>query len=352
MIGRMRAGLYSSNYASDTSFLAHSANYTAGTGTKHVIVGCHGHGGFSYQFAPASSAQPGYHTPYLCDTAGYVVMGVDHAAINAWGDPNAMAALDDLYTYLTGTFLMPTAKIALQAWSMGGPTALNWALRNPTKVAGIWLWNPATDIRFWRDASGAYTPSYATAGITQGVYTSEINSTFAGSTTATGTATIPALGGGSITVPVTNARSLSDSSLLGSATAAQATALGVAFTYTGKTATSLLGCTSTTGSSIAVVNTTAITSAYATQSTQYIPWAQAAAYSVGNGITFPIKVCQASDDTTVPPAMNNDATNGFVARAANANITLVSPAPTGDHSASISNVASTTVRAFFDGLSW
>lgn len=352
MIGRIQAALYSASYPSDTSYLAYSDDYRSGVGTKHVVVGCHGYGGYSYQYAPVSAAQPGYHTQTLVD-GGLVMQGVDHSAINAWGDPGAMWAMDELYTYLTGTFLMPTGKIALQGWSMGGLTALNWALRNPSKVAGMLLWNPLTDLRFTRDAAGSYTPTYTLggAGGTQGLYTSEINTVYGFSTTATGAQTIPASGGGGVTVSVTSAKEFADANVLGGGALPQAVFGGVAFTYTGKTATTLTGCVSTTGSSISVTNGGTVSSTYAGQSGGYNPWARASGFSTANGFTFPIKIVQATDDTTVPPNMNLDATNGFIARTGNSNITSWGSV-TGGHSAAISNIPRADVKAFFDGLSW
>lgn len=355
MIGRMRAGLYSSIYTSDTSYLAHSEDYRAGLGTKRVILGCHGRGGYSYQYAPASSSQPGRHTPHLVDTAGYALLGIDHSAINAWGDPTAMRAMDDAYNYLKNTFLMSSSKIALQGWSMGGLTALNWAIRNPTKVSAVWLWNPATDIRYYRD-SGApnYTPTYSVAGASaaQGAYTAEINTVYGSSTTASSAYTIPPSGSPGIIMTVASAKEFADGNVLGGTALPQATVAGVAFTYTGKTDTSLIGCVSTTGSTITVASAAAITSVWATQYPAYSPWERAAAYSAANGITFPIKIVQATDDTTVPPAMNSDGTAGFVARANNPNITLRTPAVGGGHSAVIDAITSTEIASFFDSGQW
>lgn len=352
MIGSVRQGDYSTTYTSDTSYTAHSKGYRIGQGTKRVIVGCHGHAGFSYQYQPYWASAPGYHTRQLVDTGGYVVRGIDHSQINAWGDPGAMWAMDDNYSYLTSTFLMPTTKIAIQGWSMGGLTALNWALRNPTKVAGLLLWNPVTDLRFFRDNAAAYTPTYSIGGATGGAYTSEINTTYGATTTASGAQTIPNNVGSPVTVNVVNAKEFADATTLGGGTTPQATFGGVNFTYTGKTGTALTGCLSTTGSSISVTNGGTISTTYALQSDNYNAWARASAYTTGNGITFPIKIVQATDDTTVAPAMNNDATNGFVARTGNSNVTQWSPQPTGGHSNAISNITPAAVQAFFDGLSW
>jgi hypothetical protein len=187
--------------------------------------------------------------------------------------------------------------------------------------------------------------------VTQGSYQAQIDTVYGFSTTATGAQTIPASGGAGVTVSVTSAKEFADANVLGGGSLPQATFGGVAFTYTGKTATSLTGCVSTTGSTISVTNGGTVSSTYAQQSGGYNPWARASGFSVANGFTFPIRIVQATDDTTVPQAMNLDATNGFIARTGNANITSYG-AITGGHSTAISNVSRTYVRAFFDGLSW
>lgn len=355
MIGRSRAGLTSPvNYPADNSFFAYPSDHYIGKGTRRVLVGCHGHGNYGHSYAPVTSSQPGVHTAHLVDVGNYVVEGIDHSQINAWGDPGAMVAMDDNYAYLTSTFLMPSAKIGIIGYSMGGTTALNWALRNPTKVAGVWLFNPATDLRWFHDAAGAYTPTYATspAAAAQALYTAELDTTYAATTTHTTTGTIPASGGAGITLTVANAREFSDANVLGGTALPQATVNGVAFTYTGKTATTLIGCVSTTGSTIAVTSGQTITSVYATQYPAYSPWQKASAFSTANGITFPIKIQQATDDTVVAPGQNLEAVNGFIARAGNTNITARTPAVTGGHGASIEAVPSSEIRAFFDGLTW
>jgi pimeloyl-ACP methyl ester carboxylesterase len=293
---------------------------------------------------------PGVHTPTLVDGNGFVVLGVDHSAINAWGAPNAMRALDDAYSYLVNTFKMPTAKIGIQAWSMGGLTALNWALRNPAKVAGLWAWNPATDLQFWQNAG--YSPTYSAGGITAGAYASEVNGDYAPSTTHSTTGTINAAGGAGITMVIANGKPFSDATTLGGSALPQATVNSATFTYTSKDDTHLYGCVATGVTPIVITSGQTVTGVYGTQSPGYSPWQNASAFSVGNGFTFPIKIVQATDDTTVPPAMNNDATHGFIARTGNANITARSPAVTGGHSGAISNVPSTEVVAFFNNLTW
>lgn len=338
-------GAYSAapRYTTDLSYRVFDPEVIPSS-TKRVIIGCHGYGGSAWSYGP--NQPPAAHVNALA-AAGYTFIGVDHARINSWGDPDSMRALDDAYTWVTTTLGYSNTKVGLMGWSMGGLAALNWLKRNPSKVSCAWLWAPATDLRFYRDASGSYTPTYSTAGITQGAYTTEINSIFAPTNTASGSATIPASGGGGVTVNLTafsanNVYADADNNANVGLPQLTHVTSGVAFTYTGKTDTSLTGCVSTTGSSISVTNGQSLTGNYAGQSKSYIPWNEAA-YIGGLGVK--IQVCQATDDTTVPPEMNTHGTNGFVARAANSNVTLRTT--TGGHTLLFNNVPTSEVVSWY-----
>lgn len=333
-------GAYSSTYPTDVGYLVQPVPMVP-SATSSIVIGCHGHGATGFQFGQ-QPLEP--HVTALAQ-AGISVLGIDHARINSWGDPDAMRALDDAYAYVQ-TLGYTKAKVGLLGWSMGGATALNWAKRNPTKVGAAWLFNPVTDLRFFRDNSGAYTPAYSIGGATGGNYTSEINTTFASSSAAVGAYTIPALGQAGITMTITTGtgKSFADGHNSGVVGLPQATINAVAFTYTSKTDNTLVGCVSTTGSTIAVTNGMAITSSYAAQSNGYRVRDEPAAW---RGIGVKIKVCQASDDTVVAPAMNTDATLGFVSLVNDPNVTLRSPAPTGGHTNSIAAVPVSEVASFF-----
>lgn len=336
-----RTGAYSPTaYPTDVSYLVKPSVTTA---ANKVVVFCHGRSGSAFQ-AGVAPVEP--HVTALV-AAGFVVLGVDHARINSWGDPDSARALDDAYTYARTTLGFTATKVALMGWSMGGTTALNWIKRNASKVSCAWVWNPATDLRYFRDASGVYTPAYTPLnGAPQGNHTSEINTTYAPSTTANGAATIPASGGSPVTVNVAagGGKSFADGHNSGVVGLPRATVNAVEFTYTGKTDNSLTGCVSTTGSSISVANAAAITGTYATQSNGYRIQDEPAAWA---GIGVKIKVVQASDDATVPPGQNLDATNGWVARVNHADVTLRSPNPTGGHVNAIAAVPASEVVSFF-----
>jgi pimeloyl-ACP methyl ester carboxylesterase len=339
-------GAYSSLYTSDIGYLVYPNGATKST-TK-VIVYFHGRGGSGYSLS-TSMIEP--HVRALND-AGYAVFGLDHARINSWGDPDAMrATYEAVNTYLPGLGFS-TASIGAFGNSMGGLTGLNFIARYPSQVKCGFFFNPATDTRFFNEGSGSYTPTYGVSTSTsQGIWgasgTNEIPTTFGPSTNAVGTATIPASGGSGVTVTVTTntAKSFADALTFGGLVALpRATASGVAFTYTGKTDSTLTGCVSTTASPISITNGLAITTAYATQSPGYIPWNTPSLWA---GTGAKVRIVQASDDDVVEPNMNIHGTNGFVARVGHADVTLRSPNPTGGHLTSMTNFPTSEVVAFF-----
>ncbi len=73
---------------------------------------------------------------------------------NLYGGPAAMDAMDEFYTYiLNEDKLAPTP--VLEGFSRGGLYALNWAARNPDKVAALYLDAPVCDFKSWpRGKSG------------------------------------------------------------------------------------------------------------------------------------------------------------------------------------------------------
>jgi len=236
-------------------------------GTYHGILCFHGHAGDSSQFEPfgqSTITAPGYHTWQLAE-AGYLMGSIDAGGGTAWSNSAAMDRATDGYNWLTGTAGAKTGKIGLMGWSMGGMTALNWAKRNPTLVAGVLLWAPATDLDYFHSTSG-YTPAYGSALPNNAGWTSEIDASYG--------------------------------------------------------------------------------SPYATTSTGYRIRDE---YSSWAGLGIPIRVIHASDDTTIPVAQSQ---NGFVPGVNDANVTLRTPLPTGNHTGLFANVPSSETVAFFNGLTW
>lgn len=72
---------------------------------------------------------------------------------NLYGGPAAMDAMDEFYTYiLNEEKLAPT--MVLEGFSRGGLYALNWAARNPDKIAALYLDAPVCDFKSWPGGKG------------------------------------------------------------------------------------------------------------------------------------------------------------------------------------------------------
>jgi pimeloyl-ACP methyl ester carboxylesterase len=322
---------YSPAYPLDAAIIANPAPGRSApwAGAKYGVAAFHGHGGaaanawtFGYQsFSPQS------HWRVLAES-GYYGMGPDLELPN-WGDPQSVRTMDDVYTYMTAT-MGCDARIFLFGYSMGGLSSLAWALRNPSKVAGIVLFAPATDLDYFHSTAG-YAPSYGLAGDTN--WSAEIDVGFTQGTTVQTTTTMPASGAAGITLTVTDAKQLA----AGTPVASGATLPGGTFTYTGKTDTTLTGCTST-GAAFAVTTGQALTSTYAQQSPGYSPLGQAAALATAaNANGFRVKIYHASDDTVVPPAMTVAFRNAWNATGFGSLLT-VDQSMTGNHTGFFLNI--------------
>lgn len=88
---------------------------------------------------------------------GYPVVSDDFGGFQTWGNDTAIAAADDAYDYLTGTLgaLSGDDSVILYGISMGGCTALNWAVRNLSKVKAIVLIVPVVDLQDIHDNNRA-----------------------------------------------------------------------------------------------------------------------------------------------------------------------------------------------------
>lgn len=234
-------------------------------GTRKGILCFHGHGGTCDQFdpnGPSSSLGPGYHAWQLAE-AGFLVGAIDDAGGTAWSDQSAMDRATDGYSWL-GSVGARSGKVGLVGWSMGGLTVLNWIKRNPTLVAGAWLWAPCSDLD-WANSTSGYTPAYGGSVANNGTWSTEIQADYNPYASAS------------------NGFRVRD---------------------------------------------------------EYASW---------QGLGVPIKVCHASDDTTVPVAQSQ---TGFVPGVNDSSVTLRSPVPTGNHSGLFGSVPASEVLAFFEGLSW
>ncbi|MEI6421231.1 MAG: GDSL-type esterase/lipase family protein, partial [Lentisphaerota bacterium] len=72
---------------------------------------------------------------------------------NLFGAPVALDAMDGFYDYLTADQKL-SAKPVLEGFSRGGLFAFNWAARNPTKVAALYVDAPVCDFKSWPAAKG------------------------------------------------------------------------------------------------------------------------------------------------------------------------------------------------------
>ncbi len=72
---------------------------------------------------------------------------------NLYGSPPAILAMDQFYDQLLLQFSL-ASKMILEGFSRGGLFALNWAIKNPEKVAGIYLDAPVCDFKSWPAGRG------------------------------------------------------------------------------------------------------------------------------------------------------------------------------------------------------
>ncbi|MFZ4387821.1 MAG: alpha/beta fold hydrolase, partial [Chthoniobacterales bacterium] len=82
---------------------------------------------------------------------GYHVAYID--VTNLYGAPKALDAMDGFFAYLVQTQGL-SQKIVLEGFSRGGLFALNWAARNPDKVAALYLDAPVCDFKSWPGGKG------------------------------------------------------------------------------------------------------------------------------------------------------------------------------------------------------
>ena len=72
---------------------------------------------------------------------------------NLYGSPVAMGHMDAMYAYVTKEFGL-SPRTVLEGFSRGGLFALNWAARNPDKVACVYNDAPVCDFKSWPGGKG------------------------------------------------------------------------------------------------------------------------------------------------------------------------------------------------------
>lgn len=122
--------------------------------TKYGVVLCHGSGNpYGYAMLPnqGSVALP----------VNFALAGIPSVAGEfggqAWGSDTAMTAIDTAVTYMATKLGTPTDKVLLVGGSMGGYTAIRYALTRPTKVAGVIGLIPLTNMNY-------FYPQFALSG--------------------------------------------------------------------------------------------------------------------------------------------------------------------------------------------
>ena len=72
---------------------------------------------------------------------------------NIFGNPEAVAAWDQFYEYVTATFGL-SPKMALEGVSRGGLFAYNWAAKHPDLVNCVYCESPVCDMKSWPGGKG------------------------------------------------------------------------------------------------------------------------------------------------------------------------------------------------------
>ena len=99
-------------------------------------------------------------------SAGWHVAWIDVA--NLFGGPEAMARFDAFYPEVRKRYGL-SEKVVIEGFSRGGLPAMNWSIRNPGKVAAIYLDAAVMDIRSWpaKSSPGLYALALEQYGLTE-----------------------------------------------------------------------------------------------------------------------------------------------------------------------------------------
>lgn len=333
----------------DLSWLALPNGWKAGDGPG--VVFAHGRSGDATQ----GRQNPWQHVGALLD-AGIVVLGLDLTGPLAYGHPSAVKTFDEGVSYLLSTVGVAGTKVGAMAWSMGGATAANWMIRNPSKLAVAQLWSPLLDIDWAANTGSPYAAPYGSSWVVTTAIAAaptEVSTAYTNvgpgagtATTTTATAvTVPAVGGAGVTVPLTTAINIGDPATKGSdARSSRVLIGGTACTYTGVAGNSLLGVVSTTGSTVVTIaGNTVVSTTYAQNVPGYDPMKRRADFAA---VTAPVQIIHASDDVTIPPSASD-----YFDAGAPANFTMRAK-PLGGHSGQFVNVPALETAALFATASY
>lgn len=132
--------VYSTGYTgTEASVVMHGRQSPGGV----PVIFCHG----LLVGAVQSFATEGEVQRQLADRFEVTSGGADLGGLSTWGNDASIAAVTALITYMGSTFGTRTDLVGLYGTSMGGCTALNWAMRNPTKVAALALSVPVVSLQ-------------------------------------------------------------------------------------------------------------------------------------------------------------------------------------------------------------
>jgi predicted alpha/beta hydrolase family esterase len=113
--------------------------------TLRGVLMCHGYNAVSYDYLITYRQEP-----YQI-ARSFPVFCPDAAGGNTWGNDNAQTALGGAFTQFTAFRGVKTDKVVVYGGSMGCLNACNWAMANPTLVAGIILVLPAVSLQDLHD---------------------------------------------------------------------------------------------------------------------------------------------------------------------------------------------------------
>lgn len=110
---------------------------------KAGIMYTHGAGGTADALIEYAKAT---HRTRMAADAGFLAISADWGGPQTWGNQGAMNALTRGFNYLQNESIVKPGKVIIAGGSMGGLNALNWAARNPEKIACLSIYIPVVDM--------------------------------------------------------------------------------------------------------------------------------------------------------------------------------------------------------------
>jgi dienelactone hydrolase len=138
-------------------------------GSKRAVVLLPGHNGDALTVMAQAAFLVG--NQRLGDVAAAMdlalpVLAIDGGGGQTFGNDTAIARIADAVAWIAATGYGKTDKVILAGTSMGSTAGVNYAARNPSKVAALALFYPAMDLQWTRDNAG---------------YTAEVDGAYGGS---------------------------------------------------------------------------------------------------------------------------------------------------------------------------